>query len=138
METAEQTENTQHIAHRYMRMLLWPMLAAALFTIASVHTENSSNIILFTNAVLSIAVVWKAHTEHADWQTASVVGAVTGSAAAFLLALYLLVADFHVVRVFNLVTQTAISGVLMAISTGFLYSVLQLVRERSHKTFTNK
>jgi glucose-6-phosphate-specific signal transduction histidine kinase len=126
----EQHEHTQHIAQRYVNVLLWPVLAAALFQIAGVHTENSEQVILFTNVVLVIAVVWKAYLEQTNWQTASVVGAICGSASAFILALYLLVSDFHVVRLFNIVTETAITGVLMCIATGFAYSMVQLISAR--------
>lgn len=99
--------------------------------------ENREQIILFANAVLVLSVVWKAYREHANWQTASVVGAICGSVSAFCLALYVLVADFHVARVFNLITETAITGMLMAIATGFTYSMVQLMSEKTRTSQQN-
>ena len=135
----DQPDHAQSLAYRYVSVLFWPVVAAGIFQIAGLHETNTNQIILLTNAILVTAVIWKAHHEHANWQTASVVGALCGAVSALLVAIFLLITNFHVVRVFNLITQPAITGVFTSIATGFFYSILQLVRIKMHaKNTLNK
>lgn len=132
-------KNTQEIAHRYITVLLWPVLAAGLFEVAGSAQPNARTLVLFTNAALVIAILWKCGHEHAGWRTASVVGAICGTASTFILALFVLITDFHVARIFNLITQPIFTGVLVGIATGFCCSVLQFIRtQRTRTTHTEK
>jgi len=123
----DQQEETQQVVHGYVSVLMWPVIAAGIVQIAGTHQDNTEQIVLCTNAVLVLSVLWKARHNLTNWQTASVVGALCGGIAALFPAINLLITDFHIVRIFTLMTQPAITGVLMAIATGFLYSMLQLI-----------
>jgi hypothetical protein len=118
---------TEAVASTYIKILLWPVLAAGLFHIAGSEQEHNTLLHVVTNAALISAVLWKCSHEHASWKTATIVGGICGAAATLLLALYQLITDFHVVRLFNLITQPVFTGVVMAIATGFVYNVLQLI-----------
>lgn len=137
--TIQPDDRIQDVASRYIKVLLWPVLAAGFFEISGSYQQNATGLLVFTNIALILVVVWKCSHERANWQTASVAGAACGAASTFMLALYNLMMDFHVVRIFNLMTQPIFTGILVAIGTGFLYSMLQLANaQRSHKQHTRK
>lgn len=125
-QTTPVDEQTHKYVDHYLKILLWPALIAGIFKISALYNTNQLELIILANGALIILVLVQTTRHHdVNWQTASVIGGLAGAVSSFVVALYKVIFTFKVVYIFNLFTETAIMGVLIAIITGFLYIIIQ-------------
>ena len=122
----------ESVLEEYIKLLFFPTLIATLFIIAVQYTEHPSGLTIASHVglVTYLLILIQRHRTEFFWQTVGILGAVAGAFAAFLSALYILVAHFTVVAFFSLITETAFAAILDGIAAAFLYILIQLKSEQ--------
>ncbi|MFH1425870.1 MAG: hypothetical protein ABIG66_00340 [Candidatus Kerfeldbacteria bacterium] len=118
---------TQKVAEKYIKVLIWPVFIAGAFLVTALYNENRIMLVLITHGILIILVLLEAFREKARWQIAAIAGAIASGTAALIVAIWELITDFTVLNIFNLFTSTAITAIFAGIITGFLFIVVQLI-----------
>lgn len=125
----------QQLIQRYVKILLWPTIITGIFEISAIYNANESLLLVLANIALIGLVVAHARREKLNWQYATVIGAIAGGSATLMLALYKLIAFFHIIYFFNLVTQPVFTAILDAVATGFIFIIVQSVSKKLHLNF---
>ncbi len=130
---------THTMVHNYVRVLLWPVLIAGIFQVVALHNQNQTLLVFITNAIIVILVLVQCTRHNATWQTAAIIGALSGAAATMVVALYKLIFTFDVIYFFNLLTEPTIMGIFDGIATGSIYIiVLSIINKFNRKLSAEK
>lgn len=132
--TTKEQQPADTASEYYVKMLAGPVLIAALFQIVALHNTNKTTLILVAHIIIATLISIQTVQRHISWKTAAIAGGVAGAIIGFVVALYKLITDFHVVYVFNLFTEPAVTGVLDGIATGFITLIIySIVKHIIHK-----
>lgn len=116
----------------YLKRLVFPTLIAVTLIVVSTikNAPSSFSVLIHGLLVMDIVIELYKGKTHYDWQKVALLGAIAGSLVGLASAITKLVINFHIARIFNLVTESVFSGILDSIAVAFIYMIIQFIHTR--------
>lgn len=112
---------------KQLSLLLVPAAIAGIFLIAADSAPYYDILRFICFAALGLIAIGSGVQSNTSWYTVTIASGIAAAITAGIHAVYIIVDTRKLLYLFNLITEPLFTGILVAVGTGFLFLVIQLV-----------